>query len=141
MVRVAATRSISLPVLDEDEVALETMKFLSEPNRLRILRILSRRESCVCDLIEHLNIPQPSVSYHLKRLRDAGLVRPRRQAQWVYYSIDPVGWERFMRPILQFCLIPELPPEAAYGASHTCDTRIPDTAYGASDATDRTWPD
>ena len=57
-VRVVATRSISLPVLDEDEVVVETLKFLSEPNRLRILRILSRRESCVCDLIEHLGLPR-----------------------------------------------------------------------------------
>lgn len=136
-----ATKSIALPVVDEDEVAVETLKFLSEPNRFRILRILSRRESCVCELIEHLGLPQPSVSYHLKRLRDAGLVRPRRQAQWVYYSIDPIGWERFMRPILQFCHIPELPPGAGYGASHSCDTRIPDTADGASDVMDRTWPE
>jgi hypothetical protein len=92
-------------------------------------------------LIEHLNIPQPSVSYHLKRLRDMGLVRPRRQAQWVYYSIDPAGWERFMRPIVQFCHIPDLPPEAAFGGSHSCDARIPDAAYGASDLTNHPWPE
>jgi DNA-binding transcriptional ArsR family regulator len=141
MVGVAATRSISLPVVDEDDIVLETLRFLSEPNRLRILRILSRRESCVCELIEHLGLPQPSVSYHLKRLRDVGLVRPRRQAQWVYYSIDPVGWDRFMRPVRQFCLVPELPPQAAYGASDSCDTRIPDTAYGASEVIDHAWPE
>ena len=65
MMRMPAS-TISLPVVDEAEVAVQALKFLSEPNRLRILRILARRESCVCELIEHLGLPQPSVSYHLK---------------------------------------------------------------------------
>ena len=137
----AASTSLSLSVVDEDEVILETLRFLSEPNRLRILRILSHRESCVCELIDQLGLPQPSVSYHLRRLRDAGLVRPRRQAQWVYYSIDPTGWERFMRPVMQFCLVPELSPQAAYGASISCDVGLPNSSYGASEARDRIWPE
>ena len=65
---------------------VETLRFLADGNRLRILGILSRQESCVCELIEQTGLTQPLVSYHL---RDAGLVRRRRKAQWVYYSIEP----------------------------------------------------
>jgi ArsR family transcriptional regulator len=126
-----ATRTIVVPMVDEADVAVEALKFLSDGNRLRILRILSRRESCVCELIEQLAIPQPLVSYHLRRLREAGLVLSRRKAQWIYYSIEPAAWERFTRPIRHFCAIAELPPEAAYGASELCDNRVPVVGLGA----------
>ena len=99
------------------------VKFLSEPNRLRILRILSRRESCVCELIEQLGYAAAVGLLSLKRLRDAGLVRPRRHAQWVYYSIDPIGWERFMRPIVQFCLHPGVASRKPPTARATAATR------------------
>jgi len=128
-------------VVDEADVALEALRFLSDGNRLRILRILSRRESCVCELIEQLGQPQPLVSYHLRRLREAGLVRPRRKAQWVYYSIEPTAWERFTRPITTFCDASELPPEAAFGASDTCDVKLPSVVLGASSPDGKVWPE
>ena len=128
-----ATKAIPVPMVDEADVAVEALKFLSDGNRLRILRILSSRESCVCELIEQLALPQPLVSYHLRRLREAGLVLPRRKAQWIYYSIEPAAWERFTRPIRHFCQIADLPPEAAYGASESCDIRPPSAALGASE--------
>ena len=95
-----AMRSISLPVIDETDAVVETLKFLSDGNRLRILRILSQRESCVCELIEQIGLAQPLVSYHLRKLRDAGLVRTRRKAQWVYYSIEPTAWRSLIAPVL-----------------------------------------
>jgi len=52
MMRMPSMMSITLPVIDETDAAVETLKFLSDGNRLRILKILSRRESCVCELIE-----------------------------------------------------------------------------------------
>ena len=67
------------------DAAVETLKFLSDRNRLRILGVLAREETCVCDLIDELGLPQPLVSYHLRKLRDGGLVRTRRHAQWIYY--------------------------------------------------------
>jgi ArsR family transcriptional regulator len=136
-----ATESIAVPVIDEADVAVEALRFLSDGNRLRILSILARRESCVCELIEQLGLTQPLMSYHLRRLREAGLVRSRRKAQWVYYSLEPEAWERFTRPIRHVCLVPDLPPEAAYGASACCDARIPSSARGASDPEDATWPE
>ena len=141
MVATAKPGSRPVPMVDETDVALEALKFLGGGNRLRILRALSRRESCVCELIDQIGLPQPLMSYHLRRLREAGLVRSRRKAQWVYYSIEPDAWERFTRPIRMVCLMTESPPEAAYGASDACDTRIPTAALGASDPDDETWPE
>ena len=131
--------SISLPVIDETDAAVETLKFLSDGNRLRILKILSRRESCVCELIEQIGLTQPLVSYHLRRLRDAGLVRTRRKAQWVYYSIEPTVWRSLIAPLLNHFLVTEFPPEAAFGASDSCDTRLPSAALGASEPNGTDW--
>jgi ArsR family transcriptional regulator len=139
MKRMPAMTSIPLPVIDETNAAVETLKFLSDGNRLRILRILSQRESCVCELIEQIGLTQPLVSYHLRKLRDAGLVRTRRKAQWVYYSIEPTAWRSLIAPLLNRYLVTEFPPEAAFGASDSCDTRLPSTALGASEPNGREW--
>lgn len=133
--------TIAVPMIDETDVALEALKFLGDGNRLRILRTLSRRESCVCELIEQLSLPQPLMSYHLRRLREAGLVRSRRKAQWVYYSIEPEAWEQFTRPIRSLCEVGGLPPAAAFGASDCCDTRLPVEESGASPRFGSPWPE
>ena len=110
------------PVLTADgpDVVVEALRFLSDGNRLRILMLLAQRESCVGDVIAALDLPQPLVSYHLRRLREVGLVRARRRAQWVFYSLEPEVWARFTQPIRDVCKVIELPPEAQYGASETC---------------------
>lgn len=133
--------SISIPVINETDAVVETLKFLGDGNRLRILQILSRRESCVCELIEQIGLTQPLVSYHLRRLREAGLVRSRRKAQWVYYSIDPKAWRTLVAPLVNHYLITEFPPEAAYGASDSCDTRPASAALGASEPDGPDWPE
>lgn len=129
--------TISVPIIDETDAAVDTLKFLGDGNRLRILRILSQRESCVCELIDQISLPQPLISYHLRRLREAGLVRTRRKAQWVYYSIDPDAWRALIAPLVHHYLVAEFPPEAAYGASDFCDSRLP----VANEADDTAWPD
>ena len=116
--------------------AVETLKFLSDRNRLRILTALARSETCVCDLIDELGLPQPLVSYHLGKLRKAGLVRSRRDAQWVYYSLDPDAWDRLTTPVAGFLHLAPLPPEAAFGASRRCDLVPPDPDHGACPADD-----
>ena len=60
---------------------------LSEGNRLKILNLLTFREMCVCELAAALGMTQPNITYHTKKLENAGLVRPRRQGKWVYYSL------------------------------------------------------
>lgn len=116
-----AATAIPVPVRDETDSVVETLKFLGDGNRLRILQILAQRESCVCELIEQIALPQPLISYHLRRLRDAGLVRTRRKAQWVYYSIDADAWRAMIAPLVSGYLVMDLPPEAAYGSSTRCD--------------------
>ncbi|NLN06662.1 MAG: helix-turn-helix transcriptional regulator [Firmicutes bacterium] len=60
----------------------------SDASRLRILLSISERELCVCELGEVLGMSMPAVSHHLRRLKDLGLVRTRREGKLVYYSLD-----------------------------------------------------
>ena len=66
-------------------------KALSDQTRLAILDTLRDGEKCVCEIASGLDIKQPLLSFHLKTLRDAGLVRSAKVGRWVHYSIDPAG--------------------------------------------------
>lgn len=70
------------------EAMAEEFKVLGDKTRLRILSLLQGRELCVCDLTEVLEISQPGVSQHMRRLRQAGFVNERRGGQWIYYSLN-----------------------------------------------------
>lgn len=67
------------------------LKALADPTRLRMLNLLSRYGGriCVSELGESFAITQPTVSHHLRILRDAGLVGFRKRGLWVYYSVRP----------------------------------------------------
>ena len=67
---------------------VEEFKVLGDKTRLRILSLLLGRELCVCDLTEVLEISQPGVSQHMRRLRQVGFVHERRGGQWIYYSLN-----------------------------------------------------
>jgi ArsR family transcriptional regulator len=60
-------------------------KTLSDPTRLRLLNLLARGETCVCELTDTLRVVQPKVSRHLARLKRAGLVESRRDGKWMHY--------------------------------------------------------
>jgi len=62
---------------------------LSDDTRLEILEMLRGGEQCVCDLQAGLDAAQSRLSFHLKVLKDAGLVEDRREGRWAYYSIVP----------------------------------------------------
>lgn len=63
---------------------------LADPIRLRALALIAKHgELCVCELVAALDLPQPKISRHLAVLRDAGLLRDRRDAQWVLYALSP----------------------------------------------------
>lgn len=115
---------------------VETLKFLSDRNRLRILSVLARSETCVCDLISELELPQPLISYHLRKLRDAGIVQARRDAQWIYYSLDPDAWRQLTAAIADVFGTSTLPPSAAYGSSLRCESMPADPAHGACSTPD-----
>ncbi|MFO8031948.1 MAG: metalloregulator ArsR/SmtB family transcription factor [Desulfohalobiaceae bacterium] len=67
--------------------AAKLFKVLSEVTRLRILGLLQYGELCVCDLMEVLEMPQSTVSRHLARLKECGLVQDRRSTVWCYYRL------------------------------------------------------
>jgi ArsR family transcriptional regulator len=73
------------------------MKALSDPVRLRLMSLIAAAdEACVCDLTAPFAVSQPTISHHLKVLRDAGLVDSERRGTWVYYrarreALDAVG--------------------------------------------------
>ena len=62
---------------------------LSDETRLRIVQMLGSGERCVCDLQEALDAYQSRLSFHLRKLKEAGLVTDRREGRWVYYTLDP----------------------------------------------------
>ena len=64
------------------------MKALSDPNRVKIVKMLQHKTMCVCEMREALQIAQPSVSKHLKILEKAGLVSSRKDGQWVDYYLS-----------------------------------------------------
>jgi ArsR family transcriptional regulator, arsenate/arsenite/antimonite-responsive transcriptional repressor len=61
---------------------------LSDEARLQIIEILLDGEHCVCDLMTHIDAAQSRLSYHLKVLKDAGLVTDRREGRWSYYTLE-----------------------------------------------------
>ncbi|HEX9058831.1 MAG TPA: metalloregulator ArsR/SmtB family transcription factor [Clostridia bacterium] len=67
---------------------LEALKALSDETRLRIINLLYEKELCVCDIMETLQISQTKASRHLTYLKNAGLVKDRKYAQWAYYKMS-----------------------------------------------------
>jgi ArsR family transcriptional regulator len=62
---------------------------LSDPTRLRLLLLLRRGERCVCDLMDGADAGQSRVSFHLKVLKEAGIIVDRRDGRWVHYHVHP----------------------------------------------------
>jgi len=80
-----------LPQAGADELA-PLFKALADPMRLRLLSLIACHdggESCVCDLLEAFDVTAPAISYHLKILREAGLISSERRGTWVYYRVNP----------------------------------------------------
>jgi ArsR family transcriptional regulator len=61
---------------------------LSDPIRLQVLELLRSQELCVCELCEQLGTTQSKLSFHLKTLKEAGLVRSRQEGRWIYYRLN-----------------------------------------------------
>jgi ArsR family transcriptional regulator len=67
---------------------IKVMKALSDPNRVKIVKMLQHKSMCVCEMQAALGIAQPTVSNHLKVLEDAGLVSFRKDGLWVNYQLS-----------------------------------------------------
>jgi ArsR family transcriptional regulator, arsenate/arsenite/antimonite-responsive transcriptional repressor len=77
------------PALPDPPALATTFSALSDPTRVELLRILARGEQCVCDLQNTMDAAQSRLSFHLRKLKDAGLVTHRREGRWSYYGLDP----------------------------------------------------
>ena len=87
------TPMVREPLSEEDAKALATsFKALSDPVRLRLLSLIASfdgGEACVCDLTDPFDVSQPTISHHLRVLREAGLIDSERRGTWVYYWVLP----------------------------------------------------
>src|SRR5919197_1455424 len=74
---------------EEAEATAELFRALADPARVRAVNLLatSREPVCICELIEPLGLSQPTVSHHMKKLLDAGLVEREQRGKWAYFSL------------------------------------------------------
>jgi ArsR family transcriptional regulator len=90
---IACCAPLAAPVLGEEEAAAtaELFKALADPARVRIVNVLARRDEpvCACELYEPLGLAQPTVSHHLKKLVDVGLLEREQRGKWAYFSLKP----------------------------------------------------
>ena len=70
-------------------------KALADVNRLEIVNMLSCGELCACEILEHFNLTQPTLSHHMKTLCDCGLVSGRKKGKWTYYSLNETAVQDF----------------------------------------------
>ena len=88
------------PVRGLSEKKLDSLarvaKALSDPTRIEVLRFIAgqRGSVCACDVVDRFELSQPTMSHHLKALRDAGLIRGKRSGLWMMYDIDDRGADR-----------------------------------------------
>ena len=71
------------------EQSRQLLKALADPIRLDVIHALARGERCVCDLTADLHLSQSKLSFHLKVLREAGLLTDRQCGRWIYYHLQP----------------------------------------------------
>lgn len=67
----------------------QLFRALAEPIRLQVVQALASGERCVCELTAELNLGQSKLSFHLRVMKEAGLIRSRQEGRWIYYSLNP----------------------------------------------------
>ena len=90
---------LSAELLSDDEAAAtaDLFKALADPARVRIVNVLATSGGepvCICHLVEPLGLSQPTVSHHMKRLLDAGLVEREQRGKWAYFSLKAHAVEK-----------------------------------------------
>ena len=95
---VACCAPLAAPALSQHqaEATAELFRALGDPARVRIVNLLATADGpvCVCELIEPLGLSQPTVSHHLKKLTDAGLLEREQRGRWAYFSINDEAMAR-----------------------------------------------
>jgi len=80
---------------------LELLKVIAEANRLRIICFLKKKERCVCEIVEALDMPHNLASHHLKALKSVGLLTSLRKGKYVFYKINNKRLDSFLSQIWQ----------------------------------------
>lgn len=102
------------------EQTIQIHQALSDSTRVRIMRLLLERELCVCEIEYALQEPQYKVSRHLAVLKNAGLVRDRREGQWMHYDLAPSlppSWHAVLEALRQ---VWDASPEVQAALSRLC---------------------
>ena len=98
MVEACSTPLVGEPVSESAAAGLaQVFKALGDPVRLRLVSLIGAHqggEVCVCDLTTAFDLTQPTISHHLKVLREAGIIDSERRGTWVYYWLVPAALER-----------------------------------------------
>jgi len=95
------------PLSAEQSVTLARLfKALGDPVRLRLLSLIASHEggeACVCDLTGVFDLTGPTISHHLKVLREAGLITGDRRGTWIYYRVQPEALRRLSDVLVPVC--------------------------------------
>lgn len=83
---------------------------LSDPLRIQIIELLRSQELCVCELCEKLEVSQSKLSFHLKNLKEAKLIRSRQQGRWVYYSLNLVQFATLEQYLAEYAHLDDIVP-------------------------------
>ena len=90
---------IAIRWVDMDKKAA-IFKALAEPNRLKMLEMIREEPGvCACKLVGAFSVSQPTLSYHMKMLADAGLITAEKNGRWMNYSLRKEGWDEIGRYI------------------------------------------
>lgn len=85
----------------EMESATLILKLLGDKTRLMIMKLIEHQSCCVCEFVEIFQMSQPSISQHLRKLKDLGLVEEERNSQWTFYSVNKTSnYYPFIKTIL-----------------------------------------
>jgi ArsR family transcriptional regulator len=96
------------------ERSIELFHALSDETRLEIIELLRKGERCVCELTDTLDAAQSRLSFHLRVLKDAGIVRDRKDGRWVHYELDPEAFDEMET------LVSAMKPSALKRADQCC---------------------
>ena len=97
-IAIACCAPLSAPMLsdEEAEATADLFRALGDPARVRIVNVLATTSEpvCVCELVEPLGLTQPTVSHHMKKLTDVGVLEREQRGRWAFYSLRPEAAER-----------------------------------------------
>ena len=97
-------KKLASDVADEELVDKKSrlLKALANETRLKMLRLLSKREMCVCELTVALDLTQPTASHHLNILENIRLIKDRKEGKWVFYSVANSELVQYLFNFLEF---------------------------------------